>query len=163
MRILMASTIIVFISLFFTGCGTMTENSLANKWIDALNRHDTNAIARLYDDSATIESPNWEGIKTGPDEIRTIYSRYFSSKDLTQKITHVLASDTCLVIEYDSWGVLQNPEKLTPEYMRGKKYLLHNCTRMNLIKGKIIRQKTYFDQVAFLRQMGFFEERQPAN
>jgi steroid delta-isomerase-like uncharacterized protein len=157
---LMISIIAAFIFLFFPGCRTMSENSLANKWIDALNRHDTNAIAGMYDDSATIESPNWEGAKTGPDEIRAIYRRYFSSTpDLAQKITHVLASDTCIVIEYDSWGVLQNPEKLTPEYMRGKKYLLHNCTRISLIKGKIIRQKTYFDQVAFLRQMGFFDER----
>jgi steroid delta-isomerase-like uncharacterized protein len=160
MRMLMASIIIVFISLFFPACRTITENSLANQWIDALNHHDTNAIAKMYDDSATIESPNWEGVKTGPDEIRTIYRRYFSSTpDLTQKITHVLTSDSCVVIEYDSWGTLQNPEKLTPDYMRGKKYLLHNCTRMSLNKGKIMRQQTFFDQVSFLRQMGFFEER----
>jgi len=135
-------------------------NALANAWIGALNRHDTVAISNLYDDHATIESPNWEGVKTGRAEIRSIYGRYFSSTpDLSQKITHILSSDTCLVIEYDSWGVLQNPENLTPDYMRGKKYRLHNCTRMSLQNGKIIRQITYFDQVSFLRQMGFFDER----
>ena len=91
--------------------------------------------------------------------MRTIYRRYFSSTpDLEQKITHLVSTDSCLVIEYDSWGTLSNPEQQTPEYMRGKKYLLHNCTRMTVREGKIIQQKTYFDQVSFLRQMGFFEE-----
>jgi steroid delta-isomerase-like uncharacterized protein len=162
MRKLIASSTPVFLFCFLLACQDSGHagNSFASAWIDALNRHDTTAIAKMYDDSATIESPNWEGVKAGPVEIKTIYSRYFSTTpDLSQKITHLLSSDTCLVIEYDSWGVLQNPEKLTPDYMRGKKYLLHNCTRMSLMNGKIIRQKTYFDQVSFLRQMGFFDER----
>jgi steroid delta-isomerase-like uncharacterized protein len=153
--------VFVLLSCYFLAChDRQTGETLALAWIDALNNHDTNSIASLYNDSATIESPNWEGIKTGPAEIRTIYHRYFSSTpDLSQKITHLLSTDTCLVIEYDSWGVLQNPEKPTPDYMRGKKYLLHNCTVMSLRNGKIVRQKTYFDQVSFLRQMGFFDER----
>ena len=162
MRRLMAPMVLFIIVWLIPACRNNTESgiSLANAWIDALNRHDTIAIARMYEDSATIESPNWEGQKKGPAEIRAIYRRYFSSTpDLTQKITHLIATDTCLVIEYDSWGTLEHPEKLTPDYMRGKKYLLHNCTRMNLINRKILRQTTYFDQVSFLRQMGFFDER----
>jgi steroid delta-isomerase-like uncharacterized protein len=162
MRKLMVSIVPLFVYLLFPACQNSPKdgNFIANEWISALNRHDTTAIARMYDDSATIESPNWEGMKTGPAEIRTIYRRYFSSTpDLIQKITHLIATDTCLVIEYDSWGTLAHPEELTPDYMRGKKYLLHNCTRMNLANGKIIRQTTYFDQVSFLRQMGFFDER----
>ena len=160
MRPLIITTILI--AGLFLACHDFMHNkdSLAITWIDALNRHDTIAISKMYDDSATIESPNWEGVKTGPGEIRTIYHHYFSSTpDLTQKITHLVSTDTCLIIEYDSWGVLQNPEKLTPDYMRGKKYLLHNCTVMSLMKGKILKQKIYFDQVSFLRQMGFFDEK----
>src|SRR5262249_31694426 len=125
MRTLGLLTILILLSCLLTDCHGFSQSGdgLARAWIDALNKHDTNGIASLYDDSATIESPNWEGIKTGPSEIRTIYRRYFSSTpDLAQKITHLVTTDTCLVIEYDSWGVLQNPEKLTPDYMRGKKY-----------------------------------------
>ncbi|MFI5157109.1 MAG: nuclear transport factor 2 family protein [Chitinophagales bacterium] len=144
------------------GCNTTGKSvrvQLALSWMDAMNRHDTTALASFYADSASVESPNWEGVKTGQAAMRTIYRRYFSSTpDLEQKITHLVSNDSCLVIEYDSWGTLDNPEQQTPEYMRGKKYLLHNCTRMTFQDGKIIQQKTYFDQVSFLRQMGFFEE-----
>ncbi len=144
------------------GCGSrgkFPNDQLALSWVEAMNRHDTTVLASFYADSASVESPNWEGFKRGQAEMRTIYRRYFSSTpDLEAKITHLVSTDSCLVIEYDSWGTLENPELQTPEYMRGKKYLLHNCTRMTLQDGKIIQQKTYFDQVSFLRQMGFFEE-----
>jgi len=46
----------------------------------------------------------------------------------------------------------------TPDYMRGKKYSLQNCTRMSIMNGKITWQVSYFDQVAFLKQVGFFEQ-----
>src|SRR5215467_10276136 len=130
---------------------------LAYSWIDALNRHDTDAIAKMYADNAQLESPNWEGIKTGAPEAKTVYHRYFTSTpDLQQQITHLVVTDSNIVVEYISTGTLQNPEKNTPEYMRGKKYTLHNCTRLNIDHGKIIMQVNYFDQVAFLRQVGFF-------
>gem|GEM_PF-6925352 len=38
--------------------------------------------------------------------------------------------------------------------MIGKKYTLKNCTRIDIKKGKIAHEMTYFDQLAFLRQVG---------
>ena len=148
---------------FFVSCLRDHESAnlqLAKSWLDALNRHDTVQLAGMYTADAEFESPNWEGKKTGPAAIRTIYYRYFSSTpDLSQQITHIAANDTCLLIEYLSQGTLLNPENNTPDYMRGKKYRLENCTRMTIRNGKITRQKTYFDQVSFLKQVGFFDER----
>jgi steroid delta-isomerase-like uncharacterized protein len=133
--------------------------TIATAWMDALNRHDTDAIAKMYSDNAQLESPNWEGAKTGRAGAREVYGRYFlGTPDLQHKMTHLITTDSNIVIEYISTGTLSNPEKNTPEYMRGKKYTLRNCTRLDVVNGKIVRQINYFDQVAFLRQVGFFDQ-----
>jgi len=134
------------------------NRKIASLWIQAINRHDTTAISLFYDDHIQLESPNWEGTKTGKSELTDTYRRYFlSTPDLRYEVSNVIATDSALVIEYRSYGTLLNPEQNTPAYMKGKPYTLQNCTRMDIRNGKIIKQATYFDQVAFLRQMGFFE------
>ena len=139
--------------------GQENMRKLANAWMDALNRHDTDAIAKMYAADAQMESPNWEGVKTGPASARDTYRRYFTSTpDLQHTLTHLIVTDSNIVIEYISTGSLLNPEKNTPEYMRGKKYTLQNCTRLDVRNGKIEKQINYFDQVAFLRQVGFFDQ-----
>jgi ketosteroid isomerase-like protein len=35
--------------------------TMATAWMDALNRHDTDAIAKMYSEDAHLESPNWQG------------------------------------------------------------------------------------------------------
>ena len=136
-----------------------SPSSIAQTWLAALNRHDTLALSALYADSAKVFSPNWEGAQTGPRAIREVYRRYFTSTpDLQHQLTHLIVTDSALVIEYYQRGTLQNPEGNTPAYMQGKKYELQCCTRMDIRNGKIQQQISYFDQVAFLRQMGFFEQ-----
>ena len=135
-----------------------SNKKLAETWFKNLADHDTVALANMYADSAFIESPNWDGTKKGPSAIREIYSRYFTtSPDLTHKITNVFFNDNVIVVEYSFSGTMIDPEKNSPKYMRGKKYTLKACSRMNIQNGKITAQSTYFDQVAFLRQVGFFE------
>jgi steroid delta-isomerase-like uncharacterized protein len=137
---------------------TDENRKMAMLWIQTINRHDTAALSRFYDNQVQLESPNWEGTKTGKAELTEIYRRYFSSTpDLRYDLSNVIATDSALVIEYRSYGTLLNPEQNAPAYMKGKAYSLQNCTRMDIRNGKIIKQSSYFDQVAFLRQMGFFE------
>lgn len=133
---------------------------IAQCWLDVLNRHDLEALTRLYDDSVQAESSGWEDIKRGPLAIKEAYGRYFlSSPDLRYTLTNLVISDHALVLEYSSAGTMQHLENQVPAYMGGKKYILRNCTRMDIREGKIFKQVTYFDQVSFLRQMGFFDQR----
>lgn len=137
-----------------------TMRQLAATWIADLNRHDTNALALLYLDTAKLFSPNWEGARIGPDGARTVYSRYFTgTPDLTHEMTNLIVTDQAIVIEYTSHGTFTHPEPGTPEYMRGKAYTLQTCTRLDIQNGRIARQVNYFDQVAFLRQVGFFDQK----
>jgi steroid delta-isomerase-like uncharacterized protein len=140
------------------GQNAEANRKLVMNWLSILNQHDTNSLVRLYDEHVSLESPNWEGVLNGSAEAKTVYSRYFTSTpDLKNDLTNVILTDTCAVVEYISTGTLEKNETGVPDYMRGKRYTLKNCTRLDIRNGKIIRQVNYFDQVAFLRQMGFFE------
>ncbi len=126
---------------------------------DAMNRHDPDAIALLYADSASVQSPNWQEAIRGPAEVRSVYGRYFkSSPDLKYTITRVVETNKSVVVEYTSEGTIEHNEQGVPDYMRGKHYVLKNITRMDIAGGRIVDETTYFDQVSFLRQMGFFEQ-----
>jgi steroid delta-isomerase-like uncharacterized protein len=137
-----------------------TPRQLAEIWMQDLNQHDTVALAALYLDDAQILSPNWEGPKWGPGGVREVYSRYFAgTPDLQHQLTHLIVTDSFLVIEYTSKGTFTHPEAGTPAYMQGKSYTLQTCTRLDIRGGRIARQVNYFDQVAFLRQVGFFDQK----
>ncbi|HVM87290.1 MAG TPA: nuclear transport factor 2 family protein [Puia sp.] len=136
------------------------SRSVAITWVDLLNKHDSTKLSQLYSENTQINSPNWGGTKTGRAEVKTIYNRYFvSTPDLSYIINNIIATDTAAVVEYNFSGTLANPESTTPAYMKGKKYNLKGCTVIHIRKGKIIRQDFYFDQVTFLRQMGFFDQK----
>ena len=83
---------------------------------------------------------------------------FISTPDMQHKIIDIIAADSAAMMEYYFEGTLLHPEKNTTGYMLGKKYKLAACTVMNIRKGEIISQQTYFDQVSFLRQVGFFDQ-----
>jgi steroid delta-isomerase-like uncharacterized protein len=125
----------------------------------ALIQHDVKAIANGYAEDAQVYSPNWEGAKTGTAGITEVYTRYFvSTPDLTYKINNIINAGENIVVEYSVNGTLSNPEGNTPDYMKGKKYTLNYCAIFTVKNGKIIKETDYFDQVAFLRQVGFFDQ-----
>jgi len=132
---------------------------MVNKKFDAMNRHDTNAIAKLYDDSALIQSPNFEKTEIGPKGARAAFGRYFiTSPDMMYTISRILTGDSSVTVEYTFAGTMRHLENSVPSYMLGKYYSLKSCTVLEIHNGRIIADITYFDQVAFLRQVGFFDQ-----
>ena len=124
-----------------------------------MNNHDVEKMSALYMDSASIISTGIDEIEKGPTGIKNIYSRYFkSSPDLYYEITGIIYNDTAAAVQYTSKGTMTTLEESVPAYMRGKKYELKNCTIFTIIHGKIAKEITYFDQVSFLKQAGFFEK-----
>src|SRR5215471_16466420 len=137
-----------------------TNIRIIHRFFNALNNHDTTILTKFCDDSVHLESPNREGTKTGEPALVTVYARYFKSDPyLKYTITNILARNEAVVAEYVSSGQMTNAEANIPAYMKGKKYSLKNCTRFNVKKSKITSIVTYFDQVSFLKQMGFFEQK----
>ena len=145
--------------LLFTTTNSYSQSKVIDAHFKALTAHDVKAIAAGYADDAIMLSPNWEGAKTGVAGITEVYTRYFSSTpDLAYKVTNIINAGVNIVVEYTVTGTLSNPESGTPDYMKGKKYTLNNCSVFTIENGKIIKETDYFDQVAFLRQAGFFDQ-----
>jgi steroid delta-isomerase-like uncharacterized protein len=135
------------------------QAALITGHFNALTKHDVKAIAAGYADSAKIYSPNWEGAKTGQAGITETYNRYFASTpDLAYKVDHIINAGDQFVVEYTVSGTLSAPEAGTPDYMKNKKYRLGYCAIFETKNNKIIRETDYFDQLAFLRQVGFFDQ-----
>jgi steroid delta-isomerase-like uncharacterized protein len=157
-----AAIAVILVVLSFTGCTPKEAKKdlimdIVHAKFDAMNRHDADSLALLYSDSATIESPNWEGVIIGSGQVHDTYARYFkSSPDLKYTITHVVEGTNGVTVEYTSEGTLENNEPGVPPFMRGKHYVLKNIVRMDIQNNKIVNEATYFDQVSFLKQMGFF-------
>lgn len=154
-------TFYLFVLLATAGNSLYGQSSkLIDDHFKALANHDVKAIAAGYADSAKVFSPNWEGAKTGPGGVTEVYTRYFASTpDLSYKITHIINAGEAIVVEYISGGTLSNPEGNTPAYMKDKKYTLNYCAVFIIKNGKIIKETDYFDQIAFLRQVGFFDQK----
>ncbi|MBS1501536.1 MAG: ester cyclase [Bacteroidetes bacterium] len=125
----------------------------------AINNHDVKTIAAEYAADAQAFSPNWQGAKVGPDGATDTFSRYFkSTPDLSYTVNNTINSGNSVVVEYIFTGTLSAPEAGTPGYMKNKKYTLQGCAVFVLKDNKIIKETNYFDQVAFLRQVGFFDQ-----
>ena len=73
-------------------------------------------------------------------------------------MTNIINAGDNVIVEYTVSGTLSNPESGTPDYMKGKKYSLGYCAIFAIKDGKIIKETDYFDQVAFLKQVGFFDQ-----
>lgn len=132
------------------------------KKMESMNAHDLDAIGKFYADSAKIQSLGFELTEIGPEGVKGVYNRYFASTpDLKFEVTRMIVTGESVVVEYNSSGTMQQSplEAAVPEYMIGKKYTLRNATRMDFKDGKIVSEMTYFDQLSFLRQMGFFDQK----
>ena len=150
--------LLCLICVVATSCGNGNK-SLIQHHFNALNRHDLKQLVADYDAKAQVTSSGWDGIHNGTGEVNKAYSRYFhATPDLRFDIGNVyFSSDSVAVVEYTQSGTLAAPEHGEPTYMAGKKYILNTCTIFTIKNSKIVKETTYFDQVSFLRQVGFFE------
>ncbi len=153
----------VFVSVIILLIGVKTtyaqSSDLIAEHFKALNSHDIKTLASEYADDAQIFSPNWEGAKVGPAGIMEAYTRYYkTTPDLAYTITNTIKAGDNVIVEYSWSGTMAKPEPGEPAYMEGKKYTLKSCVIFVIKNNKIIKETNYFDQVAFLRQVGFFDQ-----
>ena len=149
---------LMWIGVCMTGCKTEdTMRKVIAARYEAMNKHDVTALAAYYADSVRAESSGWNADLIGVKAVCQAYGRYFrSSPDLAYRITRVLDHGESIVVEFTSSGTIMNNEPGVPDYMHGKHYQLKNCTIFDFEGGKIVHESTYFDQVSFLRQVGYF-------
>ena len=157
--------LIVIVVFLVSSCQPKQANDqspvrqLVQQRFAALNRHDAGAVASQYATNALILSPNFEKPETGKQGAKNVYQRYFTtSPDMVYTLMAVSAGDSAVTVEYTFGGTMKHLEASVPAYMKDKPYLIKACEVLQLKDGRIIRDESYFDQVSFLKQMGFFEQ-----
>jgi limonene-1,2-epoxide hydrolase len=110
----------------------MSPKQLVQRWVEAFNRADVDALATMYAEDATnhqvAESP-----VVGREAIRNFFAAGFAAADM-----HCIVEN---LFEDSDWAIL---EWRDPKGLRG-------CGFFHVANGKIIFQRGYWDKLSFLK------------
>ncbi len=110
----------------------MTPKEVLERWIDAFNRADVDAITELYAPYATNHQVANEPV-TGKKAIRKMFADEFS-----------VAEMTCIpenIFQDGEWTILEWKDPLG----------LRGCGFFQVQGGKIVFQRGYWDKLSFLK------------
>ncbi|MBB6610414.1 nuclear transport factor 2 family protein [Pontibacter sp. Tf4] len=122
---------------------------------DAFNRHDLVAMQALYADSAIFISPEMQEPVIGAHHVKTIYGPLFEmAPNVKDVVLHYIHNGDEVAVEFVSTGTVENIGPNDPAEMKGKNFELKIFARLKVKDGKIVEDISYFDQLAFLQQLG---------
>jgi len=110
----------------------MTPKEVLEKWIDAFNKADLEAIVELYDTNATNHQVANEPI-IGKSAIKEMFAKEFQTAEMT-----------CIpenIFQDGEWAILEWKD---PNGLRG-------CGFFKIKNEKIIFQRGYWDKLSFLK------------
>lgn len=113
----------------------MTPKEVIQRWVEAFNRGDSEALSRLYAKNAVNHQVNTDPVK-GRNAIRRMFEEEF-----------VQAEMTCLVenlFQDGEWAILEWKD---PQGLRG-------CGFFHIKDNQIVFQRGYWDKLSFLRMHG---------
>lgn len=129
------------------------------KMFAAFNRRDADAIATLYAENVYADAPDFPQPKRTRAEVAEHYREMFrQSPDIHDDVKSITASGNRVFVEFISTGTMENPSTEMPPSVKGKKFSLKIASILELENGKIVRDITYYDQLAVLKQMGLMPE-----
>jgi limonene-1,2-epoxide hydrolase len=113
----------------------MEPREVVRQWVEAFNRADVEALARLYAEDATNHQVP-VGPVEGRDSIRAMFAREFAQAEMVCIVEQILQDG--------EWAVLEWRDPLG----------LRGCGFFRVLEGKIVFQRGYWDKLSFLRQHG---------
>ncbi|MGA9572387.1 MAG: nuclear transport factor 2 family protein [Lysobacterales bacterium] len=112
---------------------TLLPRQVLEKWVDAFNSANPDALASLYAPNAVNHQVTWDPIK-GRDAIRAMFEREFATADMTCIVENIF--------EDGDWAILEWRDPLG----------LRGCGFFKVENGLIHFQRGYWDRLSFLRQ-----------
>lgn len=110
----------------------MNPRDIVERWVEAFNGRDANAITELYSEDATNHQVAETRVE-GKDAIRDMFATEFAQVEMT-----------CLVenlFEDGEWAILEWKDPLG----------LRGCGFFHVQNGKIVFQRGYWDKLSFLK------------
>ena len=133
------------------------NRALIDRYADAWNRHDVDAILALHTEDAVFENHTSGGIASGKAELRKLIEGVFSTfPDLRFSPRRTYLSEAVAVVEWTATATHANPitrgEQTLPA--SGKTLSWDGMDVMPLRDGLVARKDVYVDSISFLRQIG---------
>ncbi len=111
----------------------LSPKEVVNKWVDAFNAGDVDAIAGLYDEGATNHQVANEPV-IGIAAIKEMFTNEF----LAAKMVCIVEN----IFEDGQWAILEWKDPLG----------LRGCGFFHVVNEKIVFQRGYWDKLSFLKQ-----------
>lgn len=113
----------------------MESWEVVKNWVSAFSRGNADAVARFYMEDAINHQVVQEPID-GRVAIREMCAREFDRAAMVYQIKSVFQDGECAILEWTD-----------PKELRG-------CDFFNIVDGRIVFQRGYFNELSFLRQQG---------
>ena len=113
----------------------LRPKEVVEKWVDAFNRADVDALVGLYHDTAVNHQVANEPV-VGIAAIRDMFSAEFSAAEMVCIVENLF--------EDGQWAILEWRDPLG----------LRGCGFCQVTDGKILFQRGYWDKLSFLKQHG---------
>jgi steroid delta-isomerase-like uncharacterized protein len=132
---------------------------VSDRYTDAINAHDANAIAGLFADDGVMSDPTGE--VRGRDAIAEYWQGFFTAfPDLAGRDEFKAESGDTAINEWaasaTNTGPLETPQGTIPA--TGKRMTLRGCDAITVREGLITSQRIYYDQLGFMTQLGLVPE-----
>jgi limonene-1,2-epoxide hydrolase len=113
----------------------MRPRELVHSWVEAFNRADADALARLYAEDATNHQVAERPVH-GRAAIREMFAAGFAAANMVCIVENLF--------EEGEWAILEWRDPLG----------LRGCGFFHVVDGKIAFQRGYWDKLSFLRSHG---------
>jgi len=113
----------------------MRPKEVVQKFVEAFNNADVDALARLYSDNAINHQVAEQPVE-GREAIRKMFAESFTETDMTCIVENMF--------EDGEWAIMEWRDPLG----------LRGCGFFHVVDSKIIFQRGYWDKLSFLRQHG---------
>lgn len=132
-----------------------TAREISDRYTEAINAHDVEAIAALYEDGATFSEP--AGEFTGREAIVGYWRVFFDAfPDLQGRDDFKAEADDTAINEWSVTGThsgpLETPEGTIPP--TGRRVTMRGCDALTVRDGLIQSHRAYYDQLGMMAQLG---------
>lgn len=134
-----------------------TVAAIIDRYGDAWNRHDVDAILALHTEDAVFENHTSGGRAIGKAEIRKLIEGVFKTfPDLNFATRRAYFAEDVAVVEWTATATHTNPITRGPRTFpaSGKTLSWNGMDVMPLHNGLVARKDVYVDSISFLRQAG---------
>jgi steroid delta-isomerase-like uncharacterized protein len=132
---------------------------VSDRYTDAINAHDADAIGALYTDDGVLSDPSGEF--RGREAIVQYWESFFTAcPDLNGRDEFTAESGDTAINEWSASGTnsgpIETPEGTIPA--TGKRLTLRGCDALTVREGRIRSHRVYYDQLTCMTQLGLVPE-----